>query len=133
MMKHFSGSGRRRLACWISQVFMLMLTCAAALQGQTAGAKLDGTVLDAQGGAVANATITVTNTATGATRTTHTDASGNYALDGLAAGACTVEVEAVGFAKFSKTGVVLTEGQSQHVPLTLNIQSMVQEVTVNAG
>ena len=132
-MKHFSGSGRRRLACWISQVFMLMLTCAAALQGQTAGAKLDGTVLDAQGGAVANATITVTNTATGATRTTHTDASGNYALDGLAAGACTVEVEAVGFAKFSKTGVVLTEGQSQHVPLTLNIQSMVQEVTVNAG
>jgi iron complex outermembrane receptor protein len=132
-MKHFSGSGRRHLISWIAPAVMLIFTFTAALSGQTAGAKLDGTVLDAQGGPVANATVTVTNTATGAVQTARTDANGYYAVDGLPAGACTVEADATGFAKFTKTGVTLAEGQTQHVPLRLNIQSMVQEVTVNAG
>jgi iron complex outermembrane receptor protein len=132
-VKHFSGSGRRHLAAWIITTFMLLLGFAGALHAQTTGAKLDGTVLDAQGSAVANATVTVTNIATGAAKTTHTDANGYYTVDGLPAGVCTVEIEATGFAKLSKTGVTLAEGQTQHVPLTLNIQSMVQEVTVNAG
>ena len=132
-MKHFSGSGRRNLFNRIAPIFMLALTCTATLLAQTTGAKLDGTVLDAQGGTVANATVTVTNVTTGAVKTTHSDSGGFYSIDGLPAGASTVEVDATGFAKLSKTGVVLLDGQSQHVPLTLNIQSMVQEVTVNAG
>jgi iron complex outermembrane receptor protein len=133
-MKHFSGSGRRHPALWIASVsLLLLLAFAGAVQAQTPGAKLDGTVLDAHGGAVASATVTITNVATGAVKTTRTDASGYYSIDGLTPGACTVEVEATGFAKSQKTAIALTEAQTQHVPLTLNIQSMVQEVTVNAG
>jgi iron complex outermembrane receptor protein len=112
---------------------VLIIALAATLNAQTTGVEVDGTVADAQGNAVANATVTVTNTASGAVKTTHTDASGNYSVDGLPPGACTVQVDAAGFAKSSKSGIVLSEGQTQHVALRVSIQSMVQEVTVNAG
>jgi iron complex outermembrane receptor protein len=129
-----SGNKRRRnlLFCALTAL-AFPLAVAAGLQAQGAATKLEGTILDAQGGTVTSATVTATNAASGATQTTHTDSAGHYEFDGLAAGTYTIESSAAGFANNAKTGVVLAAGQDLHTGFTLSVQTMVQEVTVNAG
>lgn len=132
-MTHLSQKIRTRLYTLVLFAFALVLCATIGLYGQGTGGKLDGTVLDAQSVPVANATVTATNTASGASQTAHTDANGSYSFDALPAGTYTVDAMATGFAKNSKAGVTLADGQSQHVSLKLSVQAMVQEVTVNAG
>jgi iron complex outermembrane receptor protein len=123
--------GRIRLLALALSVIVLLF--GAPLHAQATGSKLDGTIVDAQGKGVVNATVTVKNAATGAVKTTHTDGSGNYSFDGLPAGAYTVQATAVGFALFSKEGIQLAAGQTLQVALTLTISSVAEQVTVNAG
>jgi iron complex outermembrane receptor protein len=130
-LKHLIASGRKTLSALTS--LLLVLFCLGTLHAQSAGAKLEGAVVDAQGHAVVDATVTITNTATGAVRTVHTNGSGNYAVDGLSAGTYKVDASGSGFASTSKTDVVVADGQSQHVALTLGVGALVEQITVNAG
>jgi len=116
---------------------LLLLTVApflgATLCAQSAGAKLEGTVTDAQGRGLVKAFVSAKNNATGDQRVTHTDANGYYSIDALPAGTYTVEASSDGFANLSKPDVVLTAGQTQFVALLLKVSSVLQEITVNAG
>jgi iron complex outermembrane receptor protein len=103
------------------------------LHGQATGSKIEGTVVDVQGKAVPNASISAKNDATNAAKTTHSDGNGYYAIDGLPAGTYSVEAIAAGFAVESKTSVTLAAGQSLHVPLTLNVSAVAEQIIVNAG
>lgn len=58
----------------------------APAQAQTTTSTVGGQVTDATGTPIANAQITATSPATGATRRTTTNAQGNYALTGLSPG-----------------------------------------------
>ena len=113
-------------------MYVLVLFSAVTLNAQASGSKLEGTVVDARGGSVANASVTAKGAA-GAVRTTRTDASGHYSIDGLPAGTYTVEATAADFATSSRGGIALAEGQTQQVALTLMVSSVIQEITVNAG
>lgn len=113
-------------------VFALFFFAMVQLHAQ-ASAKIEGTVYDAEGGSVPNASVTATNVASGEKKTVTANESGAYSIDGLAAGTYTVTAVGNGFALNSKSGVVLTDGQRQQVRLELQIAAMVQEVTVNAG
>lgn len=64
-------------------------------------AVLQGTVTDAKGAVLPNATVTARNRSTSSERTTQTDSEGNYQFAALPVGNYTVEVKANGF----KTGV----------------------------
>jgi len=64
-------------------------------------AVLQGTVSDAKGAVLPNATVTARNRGTSSERTTQTDSEGNYQFAALPVGSYTVEVKANGF----KTGV----------------------------
>jgi iron complex outermembrane receptor protein len=130
ILKNSIVSARKRLTLVALSLFLLCST--AALHAQ-AGAKLQGTVLDAQGNAIAKAEITVKNEATGAVRTTHADGSGSYVLSGLTPGNYTVEVAASGFGTLDKTGVALAADQTLDQPLRLSVSSVAEQVTVNAG
>ena len=110
----------------------LILFCAVSVFAQS-DAKLAGVVADVQGSAVANAIVTAKNQATGAERTTRADAGGKYSIDALPAGNYTVVATASGFAALSKSGIQLANGQSLEVALTLTINSVAEQVTVNAG
>ncbi len=129
-MKYCFASARMRFFALALSVIMLL---PAALLAQASAAKLEGTVVDVRGTAVANAAVTAKNVASGNVKTTHADASGHYAIEGLAAGTYTVEASGSGFANSSKSGIVLAEGQTQHVALSLTIGSVAEQVTVNAG
>ena len=81
--------------------FLTLAALAAVLYGapayaQQAGSRITGVVRDARGAAVSGATVTVTNQATGASRSASTASDGVYAVSGLAAGAYTVSASLPG-------------------------------------
>ena len=130
-MTHSLVSGRNRLFALALSVLILLF--GSTLHAQETNGKIEGSIADSQGRAVVPATVTVKNEASGAVRTTNTDANGFYSIGGLAAGSYTVEATAPGFAPVSKTGVVLAAGQTQTAGLKLGINSVAEEVIVNAG
>src|SRR5215470_7037546 len=65
-----------------------------------------GTVTDPQGAVIQNATVTVTNKATGDIRKVSTNAEGIYAVENLLPGEYEVKIEAQGFATEVLTSVV---------------------------
>ncbi len=80
-------------------------------RAQQDAATIVGEVTDASRAVVANATITATNNATGISVTTQTNERGLYNLSGLRPGEYSISVEAPGFSKFIRTGVILQVAQ----------------------
>ena len=88
---------------------LLLLVCSAlTISAQTVVGRISGTVTDASGAVVANATVTATNTATNLTRTANTDGSGFYTLTNLPVGTYVVTAEQVNFKKAIQEGISLT-------------------------
>jgi hypothetical protein len=106
---------------------------ASGLHAQQAGSTINGTILDVQGKAVADAQVSIKNEASGAVATAKTNASGYYSVEGLPAGKYTVEATASGFAEGTKKGIEAVDGQTEQVGLSLVINSLTTQITVNAG
>jgi hypothetical protein len=102
--------------------FILLFTCSAALSQQITG-NLRGTVLDASGAVVQNATVTARQIETGFTRTASTDHAGNYVLLELPVGHYRLEVAAQGFQKYIQAGISLDVDQTAVVPIKLSVGS----------
>jgi outer membrane receptor for ferrienterochelin and colicin len=83
----------------LALVFSLFLLAAMtpAAFAQTETGQITGTVTDPTGAVVPNATVTVRNVNTGATRTTTTGNSGVYVVPNLLPGTYQVTIEATGF------------------------------------
>jgi iron complex outermembrane receptor protein len=88
--------------------------------------------MDAKGGVLPNAAITIKNESTGLVLTTKADAQGRFFESGLPAGRYTIEASALGFNATRRTGVQLSAGQPQDLPIQLNVGDS-QQVTVNAN
>jgi len=97
---------------------------------QAGTASLRGTVTDDQGGALPGATVTASSSATGAARTTVTDASGVYQLLALPPGAYDVKVELSGFRTAVRQQVTLAVDSSSKLDMTLQIGSLSETVNV---
>ncbi len=113
--------------------FCLLVSLVAAVcfaQGTTS--RLVGVVQDPSGAAVANATVKLTNEATGATFTTTTTSSGAYTFEAVQPGKYEVSAEAPGFRRFVSRGNAVTIGQPATVNITLEVGSVTESVTVNA-
>src|ERR1700680_4991768 len=80
---------------------------------QVAGASLSGTVTDASGAVIPNASISIKNVGTGVTRDVTADTAGFYAAPNLLPGAYEVSVSAPGFSTEVRTGITLTVGAQQ--------------------
>jgi outer membrane receptor protein involved in Fe transport len=91
----------------------------AFAQDYTSGA-ISGTVTDESGNAVSGATVTVTSTAQGFTRTVTTSANGAFRVSGLQTGAYDVVVTASGQDTYTATGVSVLASQAVNlsIPLT---------------
>lgn len=124
---------RVRLAVFAFSILTLLATHAVGVSAQEATARLEGTILDAEGGTVPNATVAATNKVTGATKTVHCDGTGGYSIDGLEPGTYTLDATGTGFTASSKSEILLTAGQKVQVNLTMKISAVMEEVTVNAG
>ena len=102
--------------------FLLVFTlCAAASFAQTSKGFIVGTVADPNGATIPNATVTVTNTATGAVRTTTSQENGNYRIDAVDPGTYNLEVSASGFTGNKSDNIVVNSAQTAEVNLQLSV------------
>src|SRR5580692_8822208 len=100
-------------------------------QGETTSA-IVGQVSDASGGAVPQATVTVTNKDTGLKRSAKTDDSGRFNFPQLKPGPYSVKVEAEGFAPRQNEAVTSALGQKQTVDFSLKIAQSNQSVEISS-
>ncbi len=89
-----------------------------------------GTVTDASGAVVPDATVTVTHQATGASRNLKTDATGSFNFRSLAIGNYTLKVEMAGFKTFLQQDIVLQIDQNLTLPVVLQLGAVTLELTV---
>jgi hypothetical protein len=101
-----------------------------AAHAQVVGGTLSGTITDATGATLANAAILVHNDETGNERRLTTGPDGRYAAPSIPIGTYTITAELAGFTPQHRTGIPLTVGQSKQVDLTLTIDAVQQQVTV---
>ncbi len=109
-------------------MFAWMLCASRVVLAQFSGS-LEGLVQDPSGASIPKATVTLTNSATSVTQTTHASDSGVYRFVSLAPGNYVVAASATGFAT-AKTAFTLTTGQLMNVPLSLPVASSTQTVEV---
>lgn len=111
---------------------ILLLVILAPGFGQTLG-EISGIVTDASGAVVAGAQVTVTNTATGASREAQTNSAGVYTFPGLTPGVYDIRVTASGFKVASQTGNTLNVQQLLRVDFTLAVGQVTESVEVSAS
>jgi hypothetical protein len=93
--------------------------------------QIGGIVVDSQGAVISNADITVTNTQTGASLNTRSDASGRWVLAGVQPGAVSVNISANGFKK-ARTDLQLQASEPARMGTTLEVGAVQNAVTVVA-
>jgi Carboxypeptidase regulatory-like domain len=113
----------------LSLVLILILCLTGLALAQTDTARLFGTITDPTGAVVPNATITLSEAATGRVVTAQTDASGNYVLNALPIGKYHLEVKQEGF-KTAKADFSLQVSQVQELSLKLETGSASTTVEV---
>src|SRR5579883_543001 len=84
-----------------------MVVSSSAGWAQAISGDLVGTVVDASGAAVPNATVDAINTGTGVKSTGQSNAAGQYRISNLLAGTYRVTVSATGFSQSTVDGVAV--------------------------
>ena len=107
-------------------LFLLMPHPAHA---QVAGATLSGTITDPQGGAIANASVSAQNVATGVAAATTSNSAGAYTLPNLIPGDYQVTVSVTGFTT-AVAKVTLTVGAKQELNIPLAVGAVATQVEV---
>jgi len=113
-------------------LFVLLWVFAGLLAAQTTSTEVLGTVTDASGAVVPNATITLLRVLTGEKRVTTTDSSGNYSFPLIETGEYQVTAEVQGFKTQTKTGVSVALQQKARVNFTLEIGATTERIEVSA-
>jgi hypothetical protein len=125
------------LFAWRSCPVVLLLFTLALVPSTARAQAVTGTVLgnvvDSTGSMVPGATVTLTHTGTGFTRTVVTDSSGEYAAPSLPTGKYTVTAELSGFKKITMSNIDVGVDQRVRVNLTLQIGELTEAVTVEAA
>ena len=116
-----------------TRVALVACLATGVLHGQTTTARLTGTVTDPTGGAVSNATITITSETTGQVRTVTSNGSGLYVAVSLPPAVYDVQVTADGFSKNVQRNLTVAVGQELTKDFTLSLAGAETSVTVNAG
>src|SRR5437764_3629881 len=112
-------------------LFLLALGLFAGVHAQvsTTGS-ISGTVHDPQGAAVPKAEVTITEEATGVSRTVTADDNGVYSAVGLPTGRYTVSTAPHGFKKTVNSGIDLHIGDKLTVDFKLEVGTVDEVVTV---
>ena len=102
----------------------------ALAQGGASTALLNGTVTDASGSSVANASISLRNTDTNTTYTATSNDRGVYTVANLTPGNYELTASYTGFANYKQTGIVLTVGQAATINIGLQVAAQGEKVVV---
>ncbi len=110
---------RRRTTAAAHCLVVFFLAIGALMAAPAAAQSITGTILgnvtDGDGLALPGATVTATNTETGATRTVVTDGQGSYLISALQIGLYRVDVTMSGFRSFQQEQFSLSSAQNARV------------------
>lgn len=120
----------RSFFIWPLMVALLFVVTGAANAQSTA--TLQGTVSDASGAVVPNASVKVRNQATSLERAAQTDSSGDYQVAALPAGVYTVEVQAPGFKRQVVSDVSVEVARTVVRDFKIEVGSIEQTVSITA-
>src|SRR5215475_10875313 len=123
---------RRSLGLGLSLAFALLLLSATKGSPQTSG-EITGLVTDPSGAAVAGATVTVANKATGATRKVVTSSEGLYAFPSLLPGVYELKIEHQGFKTAVLDNITLEVQQAARRDVTMEVGAVGETVTVTSA
>jgi len=117
-----------RCAGWL----LLLLALYATSTAQTSRGTLTGIVTDSSNAVVVDATVRLTETATGVSRQTTTNGAGLYRFDAVDLGTYNLLVQAKGFATQSQTGIEVQAARTLSIDFSLKAGSA-ETVTVEAN
>ncbi len=89
--------------------------------GQSSSGSLVGSVYDASGATVAQASVLITNESSGVVTSTVTTSVGQYSVPNLLVGVYTLDVSAAGFEKAEKTKIAISLNQTVTVNVSLQV------------
>jgi hypothetical protein len=104
-----------------------------SLRAQTTFATITGTVLDASGSTVPNATVTVTSLETNQKSGGQSNDSGSYTIPQLREGTYTLTAKAAGFQEFTAEKIVLAARDIRRIDVKLDVGTLTTAVDVTAG
>ena len=119
-----------RLYLSFAGALLVSLALSAPLFGQVAGGAIQGIVSDPSGAAVTGAEVTVTEIATGVTRTVSTNSVGLFAVANLQPSIYSASITARGFSRKSAESLPLTVGANLTVNFALKICASSEQVEV---
>lgn len=112
-------------------LIIFLLAPIHTLYAQTGGqGAVSGSVTDATGAVIANASVTALNVATGVTTVRVASSSGVYSLNPLLPGTYTVTVTIAGFSTFKQENVVVDALATVGLNITLQTGSQTETITV---
>ena len=111
---------------------LVTLLVGVNLWGQGIFGTLTGVVTDPSQSVVPGAKITLTDTASGSTRDTVTNAEGYFSFSSVPVGSYSVSVEAANFESYKAQDVRLGGGERRNLNVTLKVGSTSETVEVNA-
>src|SRR6201986_4282138 len=114
-------------------ILFLLFSLTSIARTQTVDTTILGNVSDSSGAAIPGATVTVVSPSTGITKTTVTNAQGEFEVQYLTPGSYDVTLQASGFAKQTRSGIVIQIGQQQKVDFSLSISAQQESVVVQGG
>lgn len=128
----FSASLRSPLLTSGTAILAIILISAVAFAQTGSTGSIEGTVVDASGSVVPNATVTATNTLTGVKTTGITTKAGYFAIPLLNPGPYSVTVSANGFQTYTQEHVVVDALATVAVNPKLVVGAATQNVTVTS-
>src|SRR4051812_37909874 len=103
----FREENMRILSSALRYATFTLIAFVLQVSAQTITGSIAGRVVDQQGATIANASVTVTEPAKNVIIAGKTGAGGDFSVAGLLPGTYSVSVEASGFKKLSRGGIVL--------------------------
>lgn len=114
---------------------LVLVACIAsfgALRGQTFYGSIVGTVTDASGSSVPDASVTLTNTATSQRRSTQSSEDGHYEFVNLIPGHYNLQVEKAGFKRITRSDIEVQVQAAVRVDASMQIGDVGQTIEVTA-
>jgi hypothetical protein len=115
---------------WLVWAASLVLLAAVPALAQKITASIRGTVSDPTGAVVSGAKVTIKNEDTGLTRSTPTNAAGNYLFAELPVGSYRIEVEQAGFKSAVRSKIVVNVADVRAVDVQLQTGEISEQVDV---
>ena len=113
-------------------LLLSLILSVSTLYGQVNTSAIAGVVTDKSGSVVPNASVTVTQAATGLIRKVTTNEAGEYVVAQLSPGSYEVKIEASGFQQSVAKAVALAIAQRERVDFTLMVGAVSEQIEVTA-